>query len=152
MEIKNFKLKKETPKPKAPKAANLPIREPQGVDLAEKKQKPETDGRKNLPHGFKPGQSGNPAGRPKGVLLFKTVLLQEAEKQIKFMEKGSGKNYKVEVNKLIAQKLIELARAGNMKAIELYIERMDGKTPQPIQADVNVRGKIVFLPTREDNQ
>lgn len=35
------------------------------------------DGRKTMPHLFKPGQSGNPAGRPKGSVNKYTQLARE---------------------------------------------------------------------------
>lgn len=58
---------------------------------------------------WKPGDSGNPAGRPKNSV---TTLL---------------KNRNPEDNQKIADKLYQLALEGDMSAIREYIDRTDGK-------------------------
>lgn len=57
---------------------------------------------------FKPGQSGNPAGRPKGAVNRATKMRQEIEK--------SG-------NKLVAQ-LIRQALEGDPASLKLCIDRL----------------------------
>lgn len=59
--------------------------------------------------GFQPEQSGNPAGRPKNSV---TTLLKNTDK---------------ETTKKIAKKLTELAEDGDLKAIDMFIDRTDGK-------------------------
>lgn len=63
----------------------------------------------NLSTRYKPGQSGNPKGRPKNSV---TTLL---------------KNRNEEDNRAIADKLYSLALKGDMSAIREYIDRTDGK-------------------------
>lgn len=58
---------------------------------------------------FQPGVSGNPNGRPKSSV---TTLL---------------KNKTGEDNQVIADKLYSLAISGDMRAIQEYIDRTDGK-------------------------
>jgi len=58
---------------------------------------------------FQQGQSGNPAGRPRGALNRATVLAQELL------------SARVES---IAGKLIELAEGGDMRAIRVCMERL----------------------------
>ncbi len=58
---------------------------------------------------FQRGQSGNPSGRPRGALNRATVLAQELLAA------------RVES---IAAKLIELAEAGDMRAIRVYMDRL----------------------------
>lgn len=58
---------------------------------------------------WKPGDSGNPAGRPKNSV---TTLL---------------KNRDPKDNQKVADKLYKLAIAGDMSAIREYIDRTDGK-------------------------
>jgi hypothetical protein len=58
---------------------------------------------------FQKGQSGNPAGRPRGVLNRATVLAQELL------------SARVES---IAGKLIELAEGGDMRAIRVCMDRL----------------------------
>ena len=60
-------------------------------------------------HGFKPGQSGNPAGRPKGA-RHRTTLAIEA------LLDGEGE--------AITRKAIEAAKAGDMVAIRLVLDRI----------------------------
>lgn len=58
--------------------------------------------------GWLPGQSGNPAGRPKGAKNKKTVIVEEFEKD------GSA----------IARKVIEAALAGDMQAANICLSRL----------------------------
>ena len=58
---------------------------------------------------FKPGQSGNPAGKPKGAKNRTTVMTQallEGEAEI------------------FVRKLIELATAGNLTALKVCVDRL----------------------------
>ena len=67
---------------------------------------------------FKPGQSGNPSGRPKGS-RHKTTLAIE-----KLLD-GEGEE--------IALKAIELAKGGNMAAIRVCLDRLaPPRKDQPI--------------------
>lgn len=67
--------------------------------------------------GFMPGQSGNPAGRPKGPSL--TRLLREA------LDADDGA-----AADAIVQRIIASAKGGNFKYIKLIFDRIDG----PVQA------------------
>lgn len=58
--------------------------------------------------GWLPGQSGNPAGRPKGAKNKKTALVEAFENE------GSA----------IARKVIEAALAGDMTAANLVLQRL----------------------------
>ena len=60
-------------------------------------------------HGFKPGQSGNPAGRPKGARHRTTVAIEA-------LLEGEAET--------IARKAIEAAKAGDMVAIRLVLDRI----------------------------
>ena len=60
-------------------------------------------------HGFKPGQSGNPAGRPKGARHRTTVAIEA-------LLDGEGE--------AITRKAIEAAKAGDMVAIRLVLDRI----------------------------
>lgn len=57
---------------------------------------------------FKPGQSGNPGGRPKGALdrrsTFRNLIADEAEALIK--------------------KVVEMAKAGDMAALRVCVDRI----------------------------
>ena len=74
--------------------------------------------------GWKPGESGNPNGRPKNSV---TMLL---------------KNKTNEDNQAVADKLYQLALNGDMSAIREYIDRTDGKV-----ADIHkIEGEILITP------
>ena len=59
--------------------------------------------------GFKPGQSGNPAGRPKGARHATTVAIEA-------LLEGEAET--------IARKAIDAAKAGDMVAIRLVLDRI----------------------------
>lgn len=64
--------------------------------------------------GFTPGQSGNPSGRPKKRLIdevLKELLLTEDSK----------------VAEAIAQVLLGKAKRGDLRAIQLVVERVQGR-------------------------
>jgi hypothetical protein len=70
---------------------------------------------------FKPGQSGNPGGRPKKPMVDR--MLEEA------LTSNDS-----ETAKVIAGKLIEKEQMGNLAAIKLIAERTEGR-PQKNAAD-----------------
>jgi len=61
---------------------------------------------------FKPGQSGNPAGRPRGLAAIARKQLEEIA--------ADGDQTRGE---LVVRKLIDLALAGNVQAIRLILDR-----------------------------
>lgn len=75
---------------------------------------------------FKPGQSGNPAGRAKGHKWLKTRLIEALEAT------GADKD--------IVVALIDKAKKGDIMAIKEVMDRIDGKVAQEV--DQNVSGGI----------
>ncbi|MBK7674388.1 MAG: hypothetical protein IPJ27_06230 [Candidatus Accumulibacter sp.] len=69
----------------------------------------ETTRTKNLRPGWKPGRSGNPAGRPKGSRNRVTLVALAA------MEEGAD---------AIARKVVDLAKEGDISAARLVLERL----------------------------
>jgi len=93
----------------------------------------------NLTKQWKPGESGNPKGRPKGI-----KYISEALKDLLSNEKL--------VNEL-ANELIERAKKSDA-AINIILERTEGKVTQPIGGDPNmpiVIDKIVAHITEDKN-
>jgi hypothetical protein len=70
---------------------------------------PETTGRKQADTRFKPGQSGNPDGRPKGARNATTLALE-------VLLDGQAK--------ALTQKAIDLALTGDMAALRLCLDRI----------------------------
>jgi len=65
--------------------------------------------KKQKPHLFKPGQSGNPTGRPPGLLNKATMAVQA-------LLDGEAE--------ALTRKAVELALEGNMAALRLCLERI----------------------------
>lgn len=61
----------------------------------------------------------NPKGKPRGVKHLSSIL------QEKIINTADGE--------VILNKVIEMAKAGDMRAIELVWERLEGKSNQPIE-------------------
>ena len=69
----------------------------------------ETTKDENLRPGWKPGQSGNPKGRPRGSRNRVTLVALAA------MEEGAD---------AIARKVVDMAKGGDMSAARLVLERL----------------------------
>lgn len=78
-------------------------------------------GYKQIEPRWKPGESGNPKGRPKNSVTAMLKANPEA------------------TNLVIAEKLTDMAKEGDLKAIDMYIDRTDGKVLQ--QTDVTFNGE-----------
>jgi hypothetical protein len=71
--------------------------------------KPENRGTQQADTRFKPGQSGNPSGRPKGARHRTTVAIEA-------LLEGEGE--------ALTRKAIDLAKAGDMQALRLCMDRL----------------------------
>ena len=77
---------------------------------------------------FKPGQSGNPGGKAKGV-----SLLGEITRQLAIVPPHSNKTNAEHV----ISALIRKARGGNVPAITCLLDRLHGKPSQSINLDMD---------------
>lgn len=82
--------------------------------------------------GWKPGQSGNPAGRPKTITLseaYRNALAQPMPKD----KKGRT------IAEVIAEKVcLEAAFTGNVQAAREIADRTEGKPKQAVDLNANV--------------
>jgi Family of unknown function (DUF5681) len=78
-------------------------------------------GRPPLSTRWKPGQSGNPKGRPKGAKNMTTYFNEALNKKIEITERG--KTRKVTVREGIALRITTLALKGDTKAISLIFSK-----------------------------
>lgn len=85
---------------------------------------------------FKPGESGNPNGRPKREWTWSGIL-EEVGEQI---EPKSGKKFK----ELVSKRLWLKAVNGDTVAIKEIMNRMDGMPKQAIEHEGEVKTLIVF--------
>lgn len=85
---------------------------------------------------FKPGQSGNPKGAPKGIPELNTLL----------------SNIKEDDYQKMIDKMVELAKKGNVRAFEVIAERVFGKVKEKIEISGTVKSyKIVPASSRRTN-
>lgn len=89
-------------------------------------------GNGNLMPPWKPGQSGNPAGRKPGQRDFATIY---REALIKLASKNNMEPDELE-QEMVANALLS-ARKGSFKFYKDIMDRLHGKAVQPIAADVN---------------
>lgn len=78
-------------------------------------------GYKSPPHStrFKPGQSGNPSGRPKKVNSLKVELINELAEFTNVTE--DGRKLEVTKSRAIAKAIVRAATSGNMRAIAALV-------------------------------
>jgi|DEB19_MinimDraft_3_1074340.scaffolds.fasta_scaffold00956_2 hypothetical protein len=83
-------------------------------------------------HQFKPGVSGNPAGKPKGTIHFKTLLLDLLNHQVKnpAQKMFFVKDKKISAAQMIVISLFKRAISGDVSAIREIMDRADEVLPQ----------------------
>lgn len=101
------------------------------------------------PYKWKPGQSGNPAGPPKGIKSFKNRLLDMACKNINYKDIG-GKKINGELGEAIATALCGRALKGDMKALNLILEYTKDKDALVNAKTVNNIGLVNVTDARSN--
>ena len=91
----------------------------------------------NLRPPWKPGQSGNPKGRPPNIRYLTEILRDEVDKPCPpiMRKRLSGiipKNEKLTIGQATVVATINNMINGNAAAIKQIWDRLDGKVPQPI--------------------
>ncbi len=82
---------------------------------------------------WKPGESGNPTGRPS-----KRNALAPALRTLLGRKQLDGRTNK----QALLEALLETALSGDVQAIKLIFERVDGKVPEPIEISGKDGGSI----------
>lgn len=71
---------------------------------------------------FKPGQSGNPRGRPRGSVDFRQALLKAASESVVITE--NGRKVRLAKFEVAARQLVNKAAAGDRHSIELLYKQL----------------------------
>jgi hypothetical protein len=74
---------------------------------------------------FKPGQSGNPKGRPKGSKNFVTTFAEVLSRPIKVRDRNNGKARTVSKLEVMIEAITNKAMAGDPKAFATVIQFAD---------------------------
>lgn len=92
---------------------------------------------------FKPGQSGNPEGRPKGTKNLSTILREMLELEIEV------DGVKITQKDAIIKQLIKKSTAGELNAIQEVFDRTEGKAKQEIKHEIQ-KGVLNIDPLSDD--
>ena len=87
---------------------------------------------------FRPGQSGNPRGRPKGARNLSTVVAAALSERVAINENGRRRR----ITKLEAavKQLVNRAASGEPRATQLLLALVQANEARPAQQDANRLG------------
>ena len=102
---------------------------------------------------YKPGQSGNPKGKPKGAVSIVTILKKLMNKKIKMPGTHpltGEKNANIKIKDAVALRLVTSALAGNTRSLQEIIDRLDGKVTQPLEHSIDAGNAEVIIKIGKD--
>jgi len=94
---------------------------------------------------FKPGESGNPNGRPKGVRNRSTIAKEWLEVQQSVRNPITGKDEILQQQDIMTLALIKKARDGDVNAFRELMDSAYGKLTQPLTHEGNEEKPLVFV-------
>lgn len=89
----------------------------------------------NLAPQWRPGQSGNPKGRPKGIVSITDTLRKVIEKKMETIDPVTKNKDRKKIKEIIALALVGKALKGDVRAIQEMLDRLEGKVTQKVEAD-----------------
>ena len=91
---------------------------------------------------FQPGQSGNPKGAPKKGISIRGCLRASMDETVEVPQKD-GSTKIVTKGEFLSSKLFQLAASGDLGAIKICLDNVDGP---PTQTIGNPDGSALFPP------
>ena len=82
---------------------------------------------------FKPGQSGNPKGRPKGDKEYRTRVRERLKKKVDATDPVTGKMKKRQLFEVMLDAQIKKATGGDSRAFNAIMDRAEGKPVQQLE-------------------
>jgi hypothetical protein len=102
-------------------------------------------------HQFKPGESGNPTGRPTGARSETTILQSLLQQKIGLNERG--KTRKITLHEAILRRIVEDCLKGNTKSAAFLLNRYHAMTTsEPDEAGLGEDEKTVLETYLKDFQ
>ena len=101
---------------------------------------------------FKPGQSGNPAGRKKGQSTLKAILRRMVYTKVDAYDFLQKRPRWMSVQEAMVLALIRKALHGDVRAFKEIIDRLEGPVrpySDPEQDQIIMSPKVVYLGIRE---
>lgn len=89
--------------------------------MGRKQTRPIGFGSPPVEHQFKPGQSGNPRGRPKRARNLKSILSEEQSERVRVTD-SQGRSRRYSKLQLVIKRLLEKAAKGDVRAISKLVE------------------------------
>lgn len=93
---------------------------------------------------FKPGQSGNPSGRPKGIPNAATRYQRLLNLIEKVKNPVTGELEEFTVAEIMDMKIMQKARNGDLGAYKEIMDRLEGRAKQAV--DMTTNGKDMPAP------
>lgn len=100
---------------------------------------PKTDHLKK--YSWKPGESGNPFGRPQGSRNISSILKELLEIELETEDPISGEKISVPVSTIINARLVRKAMDGDNKAIREIYDRIEGRPKQKLDVTGDMKVK-----------
>ena len=94
-------------------------------------------------HQFKPGESGNPKGRPKGAKSEETILRELLQQKISLNERGKAR--RITIHEGIFRRIIEDCLKGNTKSAAFLLNRHHAMTSgEPMESGLSEDDEAVL--------
>ena len=106
-------------------------------------------GRPPIDTQFKEGQSGNPAGRPRGSRNIKTILRELLDLTEEARNPITGETHEVTQLDIMLAKLVTMAKHGDLAAFDRVADRLEGRPDQKTKSE-NVNTNLEVTPETLD--